>query len=100
VTAFRKDILMEWTVADSRSLYGIRHWGAGYFNVGDNGNVWASPHRRIQRDIDLYELVGELAQKGLDLPLLVRFPDILQDRVTRLCDAFDQAIAAQAYRNH
>jgi arginine decarboxylase len=91
---------MQWTVADSRSLYGIRHWGSGYFNVGDNGNVWASPHRRIERDIDLYQLVGELAGKGLDLPLLVRFPDILQDRVTRLCGAFDKAIAAQGYNNH
>jgi arginine decarboxylase len=90
---------MAWTVADSRSLYGIRHWGSGYYNVGDNGNVRVRPNSRIERDIDLHELVGQLSEKGLDLPLLVRFPDILQDRVTRLCHAFDSAIANLGYKN-
>ena len=90
---------MAWTVADSRSLYGIRHWGAGYFNVGDNGCVKVRPNARHHREIDLYELANTLADKGLDMPLLVRFPDILQDRVTRLCHAFDNAIAGQNYGN-
>lgn len=90
---------MAWTVADSRSLYGIRHWGAGYFNVGDNGCVKVRPNARHHREIDLHELAHTLADKGLDMPLLVRFPDILQDRVTRLCRAFDNAIAGQNYGN-
>ncbi|SCK28966.1 arginine decarboxylase [Vogesella sp. LIG4] len=90
---------MAWTVADSRSLYGIRHWGAGYFNVGDNGCVKVRPNARHHCEIDLHELANTLADKGLDMPLLVRFPDILQDRVTRLCRAFDNAIASQNYDN-
>ncbi|WP_174874330.1 arginine decarboxylase [Vogesella oryzae] len=90
---------MAWTVADSRSLYGIRHWGAGYFNVGENGCVKVRPNVHHQREIDLHELAHTLADKGLDMPLLVRFPDILQDRVTRLCRAFDNAIASQNYGN-
>ncbi|MFC3533098.1 arginine decarboxylase [Vogesella facilis] len=90
---------MAWTVADSRSLYGIRHWGAGYFNVGENGCVKVRPNAHHQREIDLHELAHTLADKGLDMPLLVRFPDILQDRVTRLCRAFDNAIASQNYGN-
>jgi len=90
---------MAWTVADSRSLYGIRHWGSGYFDVGDDGRVTVKPNTREERSIDLYELAHTLGDKGLDLPLLVRFPDILQDRVTRLCRAFDNAIAQIGYNN-
>ncbi|OWY37498.1 arginine decarboxylase [Xenophilus sp. AP218F] len=90
---------MAWSVADSRSLYGIRHWGAGYFDVGDSGNVVVRPNARQNKEIDLYRLVHELGGKGLDLPLLVRFPDVLQDRVTRLCGAFDKAIAELEYGN-
>ncbi|KJV33512.1 arginine decarboxylase [Aquitalea magnusonii] len=90
---------MAWTVADSRSLYGIRHWGAGYFDVGDNGCIQVQPNVRHATRIDLHELSRQLGAKGLDLPLLVRFPDILQDRVTRLCGAFDNAIATQNYGN-
>nr|WP_294864691.1 arginine decarboxylase [uncultured Pseudogulbenkiania sp.] len=89
---------MAWSVAESRSLYGIRHWGAGYFEVGDDGHVKVRPNTRQQNcEIDLYDLVHALSDKGLDLPLLVRFPDILQDRVTRLCGAFDKAIADVGY---
>ncbi|MCQ4144671.1 MULTISPECIES: arginine decarboxylase [Vogesella] len=90
---------MAWTVADSRSLYGIRHWGAGYFNVGESGCVKVRPNANHQREINLYELAHTLSDKGLDMPLLVRFPDILQDRVTRLCRAFDNAIAGIGYDN-
>ena len=90
---------MAWSVADSRALYGIRHWGAGYFDMGANGNIVVRPNVRQDKEIDLHRLVGDLAGKGLHLPLLVRFPDILQDRVTRLCAAFDKAIAEQGYGN-
>jgi arginine decarboxylase len=90
---------MAWSVADSRSLYGVRHWGAGYFDVGDRGRIVVRPNVNEDREIDLYELAATLGEKGLELPLLVRFPDILQDRVTRLCGAFDRAIAKIHYRN-
>ncbi|AXK39872.1 arginine decarboxylase [Crenobacter cavernae] len=90
---------MAWTVADSRSLYGIRHWGSGYFNVADDGRLHVRPNVDYDCDVDLYDLVHRLSAKGLDLPLLVRFPDILQDRVTRLCRAFDAAIEEQGYGN-
>lgn len=91
---------MAWTVADSRTLYGIRHWGDGYYNVGADGHVTVRPNRDEEREVDLYTLVHQLSDKGLDLPLLVRFPDILQNRVKRLCAAFDAAIADIGYGNH
>ena len=95
----RKDDGSQWTVADSRSVYGIRHWGAGYFSINDAGRVEVRPNGPESTPIDLYEQVDELRQSGLSLPLLVRFPDILQDRVRKLTGAFDASIARLEYGN-
>jgi len=95
----RKDDGSQWTVADSRSVYGIRHWGAGYFAINDAGHVEARPNRAADSPIDLVELLGQLREAGLSLPLLVRFPDILQDRVRRLTGAFDASIARLEYQS-
>jgi len=95
----RKEDASAWTVADSRSVYGIRHWGAGYFNASEQGNVEVRPRPGIEQPIDLHELVAQLRDSGLDLPLLVRFPDILQDRVRQLTGAFEQNIAELDYAN-
>lgn len=95
----RKDDGSQWTVGDSRSVYGIRHWGAGYFSINDAGRVEVRPNGPDSTPIDLHEQVNELRQSGLSLPLLVRFPDILQDRVRKLTGAFDASIARLEYNN-
>lgn len=95
----RKDDGSQWTVADSRSVYGIRHWGAGYFAINDAGRVEVRPNGPDSQPIDLYDQVDELRQSGLSLPLLVRFPDILQDRVRRLTGAFDASIERLEYQS-
>jgi arginine decarboxylase len=95
----RKDDGSQWTVADSRSVYGIRHWGAGYFSINDAGRIEVRPNGPDSAPIDLYDQVDELRQSGLSLPLLVRFPDILQDRVRRLTGAFDASIARLEYQS-
>ncbi|WP_282338684.1 arginine decarboxylase [Pseudomonas sp. PS02288] len=97
----RKDDGSSWTVADSRSVYGIRHWGAGYFSVGDGGEVEVRPRGgRDDAPIDMQALVEQLRESGLSLPLLVRFPDILQDRVRKLTGAFDANIERLEYNAH
>ncbi|MBV8659229.1 MAG: arginine decarboxylase [Burkholderiales bacterium] len=88
---------MSWSVAQSRAVYGIRHWGAGYFDINDAGHVLVRPHHSGGKALDLNELVAQLRQAGLALPLIVRFPDILQDRVRDLCEAFDENIAKLSY---
>jgi arginine decarboxylase len=95
----RKDDGSQWTVADSRSVYGIRHWGAGYFSINDAGRIEVRPNGPDSAPIDLYDQVDELRQSGLSLPLLVRFPDILQDRVRRLTGAFDASIERLEYQS-
>ena len=95
----RKDDGSQWTVADSRSVYGIRHWGAGYFAINEAGRVEVRPNGPGSSPIDLYEQVDALRKSGLSLPLLVRFPDILQDRVRQLTGAFDENIARLEYQS-
>ena len=95
----RKDDGSQWTVADSRSVYGIRHWGAGYFAINEAGRVEVRPNGPGSSPIDLFEQVDQLRQSGLSLPLLVRFPDILQDRVRQLTGAFDSNIARLEYQS-
>ncbi len=85
--------------ANSRSVYGIRHWGAGYFAINDAGRVEVRPNGPTSSPIDLFEQVDQLRKSGLSLPLLVRFPDILQDRVRQLTGAFDANIERLEYQS-
>lgn len=83
----------DWNLEAARRLYHIRHWGDGYFDINAAGQVamQLSPGRQV----DLYELALRVHQQdGMRFPLLVRFVDILHDRVRRLQAAFNAAIAA------
>ncbi|MGE4476445.1 MAG: arginine decarboxylase, partial [Stutzerimonas sp.] len=93
----RKDDGSQWTAADSRSVYGIRHWGAGYFAINDQGRVEVRPQGPKGEPIEFCRLIEQLREAGLSLPLLVRFPDILQNRVRRLTGAFDANIERLEY---
>jgi len=93
----RKDDGSQWTAADSRNIYGIRHWGAGYFAISDQGCVEVRPQGPDGAPIEFSALIEQLREAGLSLPLLVRFPDILQDRVRRLTGAFDANIERMEY---
>ncbi|NNE01111.1 MAG: biosynthetic arginine decarboxylase [Pirellulaceae bacterium] len=86
-----------WTVEDSAALYNIARWGEDYFHVSESGTVLVSPDRDPARSIDLKELVDNLSERGLGLPILIRFNGILQDRLTRLHDCFALAIDDHEY---
>ena len=87
-----------WSAADGAALYGIDRWGDPYFSVSDRGHVIVQPRGDRGGSLDLVELVGELQGRNLSLPLLIRFDDILEDRLERLHAAFERAIAQYAYR--
>lgn len=87
----------DWSVDDSRKLYNIRHWSGGYFDINAEGHVEAHPNRDSESGVDLHDLVQDIHNKGLNLPVLVRFGDILQDRVNSLCSAFETAMAEDDY---
>src|SRR5678815_46081 len=77
----------QWTVADSAKLYGIHNWGQGYFSVNDEGHVTVQPTCDPAKRIDLKHLVDELRGRDIQLPVLLRFTDILQHRVGQIHDA-------------
>ena len=81
----------------ARQIYNVQRWGAGYFDINSSGEVIVRPHRR-HPGFSLSELVADLRQRGVKLPVLVRFTDILCDRVERLQQAFDDAIAERHYQ--
>jgi arginine decarboxylase len=87
-----------WSVQDSIDTYHIPEWGAGYFRVSPAGTVEVTPHGPDGPHLDLEHLVDQLRGRGLGLPLLLRFPDIIASRIRALTGAFDRAIAEESYR--
>ena len=86
-----------WTVEDSEALYQIRGWGEPYFSVNEAGHVIVAPKGDRGGSLDLYDLVNALKQRDIPLPLLIRFADILEDRIERLNACFAKAIARYNY---
>ena len=87
----------EWSIKKSAKLYQIRGWGEPYFRINDRGHVEVRPDPTDESAIDLYDLTKQLAERGLDLPLLIRFPNILQDRIRLLNESFESAIEEYGY---
>jgi arginine decarboxylase len=83
-----------WSADDSYELYNMSGWGAGYFGINDNGNVVVKPHRD-GTGVDLKEIVDDLVLKDVGLPILVRFSDIIGDRIALISQCF--RTAAQEY---
>ena len=86
-----------WSAADGATLYGLDRWGEPYFSVSERGHVMVQPRGERGGALDLVELVRELQGRDLSLPLLIRFDDILEDRLERLHAAFGRAIAQYGY---
>ncbi|OLP19605.1 arginine decarboxylase [Leptolyngbya sp. 'hensonii'] len=86
-----------WTIEESEELYRITGWGEPYFSINAAGHITVSPRGDRGGSLDLFELVNALKQRNLGLPLLIRFSDILEDRIERLNAAFNKAIARYNY---
>ena len=86
-----------WSIAKARHTWSIEHWGEGYFDVGDDGALRVRPRRDHGPEIALPDVVAAAQERGLRLPLLVRFSDILRDRLARLQAAFAKAMADWDY---
>lgn len=84
-----------WTPARGEALYRVDAWGGGYFGVNDRGRVVA---RCAGTDVELDEVVGDLVARGIQTPVLLRFSDILDQRLQDLRDAFDGAILENEYQ--
>lgn len=87
-----------WTTEDSNKLYMIDRWGGGYFGVNDEGNLTVAPLGRRGAKIAIRDVVNEALSQGLRTPVLVRFQDLLHERVKVLNNAFNRAITENAFR--
>ncbi len=98
ISAIRSDPLRRWTVADAAETYGINRWGGGYFSINQAGNLVVTPSEQPGHQVDLKALVDEIQRRGLQLPLLLRFSDILRSRIELLNKAFAKAMHECEYR--
>ena len=81
-----------WTIDEARSLYNIEGWGAGFFDINEQGHVVVRPNKEHpEHELDLHEIAMDLEEQGLTLPVLLRFSDILRSRLEALSTRFDQA---------
>ncbi|HUF48989.1 MAG TPA: biosynthetic arginine decarboxylase [Vicinamibacterales bacterium] len=86
-----------WTVGDASELYEVDRWGKGFFSVGPTGHVLVHATRKAESSIDLKELIDHLQLRGLGLPILIRFKDVLRQRIADIHSAFQSAMTQNQY---
>lgn len=88
--------MRRWRIEDSAELYNITGWGLKYFSINDNGHVQVTP-REGCASVDLKELMDELQIRDITAPVLLRFPDILDNRIEKISRCFKQAAGEYKY---
>jgi len=89
--------MRKWRIEDSAELYNIKGWGVDYFSINEKGNVIVTPQKE-GASVDLKELLDELIISDVSTPVLVRFPDILDDRIKSLSKCFKSASEEYEYK--
>lgn len=90
--------IKKWSIEEARELYFVREWGAGFFDVNRRGNVVVTPFDDTGVSVDLKVLVDDIVERGIELPILVRFTDILKRSVDRINLCFRAAIKEVDYK--
>ena len=88
--------MRKWRIEDSEELYNIKGWGVNYFGINDKGHVYVAP-RKNGVQVDLKEVVDDLATRHVTAPMLLRFPDILDNRIEKTDDCFNKAAKEYNY---
>jgi arginine decarboxylase len=89
----------EWTPAESAELYGIRNWGAGYFDIAEDGTVTVSvPANGTRVTVSLMDIIAGMQQRGLQMPVLLRLDNLLEAQIALLNESFRKAIQALGYQ--
>ncbi len=89
--------MKKWTTEDSRELYNINGWGTSYFGINEKGNVFVTPCKDATQ-IDLREVMDELSLRDVTSPVLLRFPDILDNRIEKTSECFMKAAKEYDYK--
>lgn len=95
----KKESLERWTIEDAAELYGIRNWGAGYFDISQSGDIVYTPDSKSSKgQISLTEIIAGIKARGLDMPVLLRIGNILDSQISTLHESFRAAIARFNYQ--
>ena len=89
--------MKKWTIEDSKELYNINGWGTSYFGVNESGNIFVNPSKNNVK-IDIREVIDELALRDVTPPVLLRFPDILDNRIEKMASCFKKAAKEYNYK--
>ncbi|MBU4200496.1 MAG: biosynthetic arginine decarboxylase [Verrucomicrobia bacterium] len=96
----KPEMLVRWTRENAADLYGIRNWGLGYFDISESGEVIVRPGGPAgDATVNLMDLITGLKARGLTMPVLLRFADILSSRIEQLYTSFNTAIRDCGYKN-
>lgn len=95
----KQEALTRWTVENAADLYGVRNWGSGYFDINAAGEVVVRPFgARAATEVSLISQVHSLAKRNLDVPVLIRFANILAARLEDINESFRRAIRDAGFR--
>ncbi len=89
--------MRKWRIEDSAELYNITGWGLNYFSINDKGHVQITPKEGLAA-VDLKDIMDELQVRDVQAPVLLRFPDILDNRVEKISNCFQQAAQTYEYK--
>ena len=89
--------MKKWTIEDSKELYNINGWGTSYFSVNEKGDVYVTPCKD-NTQIDLRDIMDELSLRDVTPPVLLRFPDILDNRIEKTASCFQKAAKEYNYQ--
>jgi len=90
--------MKDWTIENAKKRYSIKHWGNPYFDINAKGHVTVKPDKKSDHEIDLFQATQMVRDSGLELPVLLRFTDILKSRAAELCDAFSNSTDQHGYK--
>ncbi len=92
------ETLGRWTSEKSEELYGVKNWGSGYFDVSDDGEIIVTPGNGNKSAVSLMDIVASIKERGLDMPILLRFENILDAQISFLNKSFQKAINSLEYK--
>ena len=88
--------MRKWTCEDSRELYNVKGWGSGFINTNDKGNLTVRPNEKFP-EADIKQIIDKLTSENIQTPILLRFPDILNERIATLFNCFEKAKKEYGY---
>ncbi len=98
-TLAKQDVLERWSVKKSEELYGVRDWGAGYFNLNSKGEVVVcagTPGKQVS--VSLMDVISGIRERGMGLPVLLRIENLLDSQISLLHERFDRAMQSFGYK--